>query len=149
MYHVVEGRPGSMDNQVWLFSQNFVGRKIGGSSISDLELDCEACAVGHAATVKCKDGTKSGDTKKDCSKLKTKADCTKKEDRAQCCVCGGGVKDYNPPAQTSCETCVSVSFHCWWCAKHMAAAIALFADCIMSAQVCARKICRCRHGRFP
>lgn len=83
--------------------QDFVGHQVSGSSVWDFEADCKPCPAGSAAAVQCKNGTATAE--RDCSKLKTKADCRTKEDKAQCCVCGGGVKDHNPPAQTSCQLC--------------------------------------------
>jgi hypothetical protein len=113
--HVGEAWQCSAVNKVWLSGQDFVGQlrsaaEIFAESVDDFADDCLTCPVGKAAIVQCANGTKLLDkiAERDCSGLKTKADCREKDDKDQCCVCGGGVRDYNPAAQTSCEMCATV-----------------------------------------
>jgi hypothetical protein len=87
--------------------KDFVGHQVSGSSVSDLESDCQVCPPGTEAATECKNGKRSGESiteTADCKAVKTKADCKTSAQKAECCVCGGGVQDYNPPAQTSCVT---------------------------------------------
>ncbi len=75
--------------------------------------DCTFCPPGSQAnTAKCLDGKRNDTTnetvKRDCTAIKNpKTDCKQKDDKQQCCICGtaqqpAGVRNYYPPAQTSC-----------------------------------------------
>lgn len=86
--------------------KDFIGHQVSGTYVQDLEADCLACPAGTEAATECKNGKRSGTTitDTDCSAVKTKSDCKTAAQKKECCLCGGGVRDYTPPARTSCVT---------------------------------------------
>ena len=80
--------------------KSFLGsRKTGASSVTDLEEDCLECPPGTSANSICRD---VGGV---CGLLTNSRECWSQDDLNLCCICGGGIRDYQPAGQSSCTPC--------------------------------------------